>query len=194
MQVLKRAIAPVLVLVLAVGAIWYFGTRNNDKDENAAKQTQPSLPSIGVEAPTYLEEFNKTAATDPLDFSLDEPHWVHDDAINLDIASYSIGDWALVELYRNKSEEMTAVYVVARPTDAGQKNLFLSIGTSAIATALKINRDAASQILTNDLHANDATVQSLDKKIERLGLNFRLTLKDAAYQLTVTNAKASPPK
>lgn len=177
---MKRAIAPLLALVIAVGAIWYFGVRDTDK--------KPSLPPIGVSAPNFLEKFNATAATDPLDFSLDPPTWVHDDAINLDVASYSISDWALIELYRNSNQQMTSVYVVAKPGDAGERNLFLSIGTSVLTTVLNVPRDGARSVLEKDLKVGDTTLKSINEKIERLGLRFRMSLKDNAYQLTVTKA------
>lgn len=179
---MKRAIAPLLALVIAVGAIWYFGVR-----DDSPKKT---LPPIGVSAPNFVEKFNATAKTDPLDFSLDPPNWVHDDAINLDVASYSISDWALIELYRNSNQQMTSVYVVARPSNEGERNLFLSMGTSVVATVLNVDRTGARSVLENDLKLGDPTVKSINEKIERLGLRFRMSLKDNAYQLTVTSAKA----
>lgn len=179
---MKRAIAPLLALVIAVGAIWYFGVR-----DDSGKKT---LPPIGVSAPSFVEKFNATAATDPLDFSLDPPTWVHDDAINLDVASYSISDWALIELYRNANEQMTSVYVVAKPSNDGERNLFLSIGTSVVTTVLNVPRDGAQSVLEKDLKIGDASLKTINEKIERLGLRFRMSLKDNAYQLTVTSAKA----
>lgn len=195
MPLMKRVIAAALAAAIAVGAGWYIVSRDSGgTDPGEAKRTQPQLPDIGISAPDFVSRFNETSGSDPLDFELGEPTWVHDDAINLDIASYSISDWSLVELYRNSQEQITAVYFVARPSDAEQRALFLNIATSVVATTMRVDREAASSVVRTDLNAENSDGGDLDQKIERFGLKFALTFKDAAYQLTVTNAKASTPR
>lgn len=192
MQSVRRIAATALAVAVLITAGWFFVGRDTGGNAGDAKQTQPDLPAIGPDGQEYVKRFNATSKSDPADFELGDPTWVHDDAINLDVASYPIGDWSLIELYRNPAQRIAAIYVVARPAGAAEQKLFLNIATSVIASVLQVERDDASNVLLGGLKADAVT--DLDEKVERDGLRFSLTRKAGANQLTVTDAKASAPR
>lgn len=188
---MRRIAATALAVAVLLTAGWFVVARDSGSNPGDAKQTQPDLPAIGPDGQEYLRRFNATSKSDPADFELGEPTWVHDDAINLDVASYPIGDWSLIELYRNPAQRITAIYVVARPTAAAEQALFLNIATSVIASVMQVERVTASEVLS-ELKAE--SIGELDEQVERDNVKFSLTRKAGASQLTVTNAKASAPR